>query len=99
MKNKTFNARLVWKQFEDSLVPGLRLSVIDRAVYSYLFRHSRLEGRLQIRFTLSWLAQGIRLCTASARESVRRLVELGALRLVERSKTGHVIEVRLPEEI
>ena len=99
MKIKTFNARLVWKQLEDSLVPGLRLSVIDRAVYSYLFRHSRLEGKLRIRFTLAWLARGIRLCAASARESVRRLIELGALRLVQRTTVGHVVEVRLPEEI
>jgi hypothetical protein len=28
-----------------------------------------------------------------------RLVAKGALRLVERSKAGHVIEVRLPEEM
>src|SRR5262249_34671473 len=99
MKNKSFNARLVWKQFEDSLVPRLRLSVIDRAVYSHLFRHSRLEGKLRIRFTLSWLARGIRLCRASAREAVRRLIELGAVRLVERTKAGHVAVVLLPEEI
>src|SRR5215471_1316127 len=99
MKNKTFNARLVWKQFEDSLIPQLRLSVIDRAVYSYLFRHSRLKGKLRIRITLSWLAKGIRLCAASARESVRRLFDLGVLRLIERTTIGHVIEVRLPDEI
>ncbi len=99
MKNKGFNARLVWKQFEDTLVPRLRLSVIDRAVYSHLFRHSRLEGKLRIRFTLAWLARGIRLCAASARESVRRLIELGVLRLVQRTTVGHVVEVRLPEEI
>jgi 5-methylcytosine-specific restriction endonuclease McrA len=99
MKNKTINARLVWKQFEDELVPRLKLSVIDRAVYSHLFRHSRLEGKLRIRFALSWLAPGIRLCAASARQSVRYLIDQGALRLVERTTTGHVVEVRLPQEI
>jgi len=30
---------------------------------------------------------------------VRRLIAHGALRLVERSKTGQVVEVRLPDEI
>jgi hypothetical protein len=30
---------------------------------------------------------------------VRRLIELGVLRLLERSKAGHLVEVRLPEEI
>ena len=40
MKNKQVNAARVWKQFEDDVVPQLRLSVIDRAVYSHLLRHS-----------------------------------------------------------
>jgi hypothetical protein len=99
MKNKTVNARLVWKQFEDILVPRLRFSVIDRAVYSHLFRHSRLEGRARLRFSMVWLARGIRVSVSPTRLAVRRLVEHGALRLVERTKAGHVVEVRLPEEI
>jgi hypothetical protein len=99
MKNKTINAGQVWKEFEDSLVPRLRLSLLDRAVYSHLFRHSRLEGRLRIRFSIPWLARGIRASASPARQSVRRLIEHGALRLVERTKAGHVVEVRLPEEI
>jgi len=99
MKNKKLNAELIWKQFEDLLVPRLRLSVVDRAVYSYLLRHSRLEGKLRLRFSIAQIARGIRLSNEPAREAVRRLVEQGALRLVERSKAGHVVEVRLPEEI
>ena len=34
-----------------------------------------------------------------AREAVRRLLTLGALRLVERNRTGHLIDVLLPDEI
>jgi len=48
MKNKKPNAEVVWTQLEDLLVP--RLSVIDRAIYSHLLRHSRLEGKLCLRF-------------------------------------------------
>jgi hypothetical protein len=33
------------------------------------------------------------------RKAVRRLVAHDALRMVQRSKTGHVVEVRLPDEI
>ncbi len=99
MKNKKLNAELIWKQFEDLLVPQLRLSVVDRAVYSYLLRHSRLEGKLRFRFSIARIARGIRLSNEPAREAVHRLVEQGALRLVERSKAGHIVEVRLPEEI
>ncbi len=36
---------------------------------------------------------------SGTRDAVRRLAEQGALRLVERSKAGHLVEVRLPEEI
>jgi hypothetical protein len=80
-------------------VPRLRLSVVDRAVYSHLLRHSRLEGKLRLRFSILWLARAIRLTGGPTRDAVRRLVDQGALRLVQRDKAGHVVEVRLPEEI
>src|SRR5260370_21730928 len=99
MKSKKINAVHVWKQLEALAVPRLHLSVIDRAVYSHLLRHSRLEGRLQLRFSILWLARGACLSCASARKAVRSLVAKGALRLAERSKAGHVVKVCLPEEI
>jgi hypothetical protein len=94
MKNKKPNAELVWKQLEDLLVP--RLSVIDRAIYSHLLRHSRLEGKLCLRFSIRWLARHIRLSVGPVRGAVRRLVAQGALRLVQRSKAGHVVECGRP---
>jgi hypothetical protein len=99
MKNIKLNAAQVWKQLEDLLVPQLHLSVFDRAVYSHLLRHSRLEGRLQLRFSILWLARGAGLSDWAARKAVRRLVAKGAVRLAERSRAGHVVQVRLPEEI
>jgi hypothetical protein len=99
MKNEKPNAELVWKQLEDQLVPRLGLSLIDRTVYSQLLRHSHLEGTLRLRFSIRWRARNIRLSSGPVRHAVRRLVAHGALRLVQRSKTGHVVEVRLPEEI
>jgi hypothetical protein len=99
MKNKKPNAEQIWKHFEDLLVPRLRLSLIDRAVYSHLLRHSRLEGRCRLLFSIAWLARGAGLSTTSTRHAVRRLAAHGALRLVERSTVGHLVEVRLPGEI
>ena len=99
MKNKKPNAELIWKQLEDLVVPRLRLSVIERAVYSHLLRHSRLEGRLRLRFSISWLARGARISSNPARNAVRCLLDQGALRLIERTRKGHVVEVRLPDEI
>jgi len=99
MKTKKPNAEHIWKQLDDLLVPRLGLGTIDRAAYSFLLRHSRLEGRARLCFSIPWLARGIRLSDNPARLAVRRLVSNGALRLVARSKAGHVVEVRLPSEI
>jgi len=99
MKNKKINAVQVWKQMEDLVVPRLRLSVFDRAVYSHLLRHSRLEGKLELRFSIAWLVRGACVSDRAARKAVRSLVGKGALRLAERSSAGHVVRVRLPEEI
>jgi 5-methylcytosine-specific restriction endonuclease McrA len=98
MKIKRPSAEQVWKQFED-LAPRLRLSATDRVVYSHLLRHSRLERKLRLRFSIPWLARGVGLCGNSARWAVRRLIARGLLRLIERGKAGHLVEVRLPEEV
>jgi hypothetical protein len=74
----------VWKDFEDLLAPKFNFSVNDRAVYSHLLRHSRLEGKLRIRFSMPWLGGHIRLSERTARQSVRRMIAWGVLRLVER---------------
>lgn len=99
MKTKIPNALQIWKQLDDSLVPRLRLGPIDRAAYCYLLRHSLLEGKLRLHFSMPWLARGICLSSDAAGRAVRRLIDLGVLRLIERSTAGHVVEVRLPEEI
>src|SRR5258708_1343984 len=100
MKNTKVNAAQVWKQFEDLLAPKLNFSRTDRAIYSHLFRHSRLEGKLQLRFSIAWLARGVSLSMKATRGSVRRLVARGVLGLVERNcRSQHVVRVRLPMEI
>ena len=99
MKTSKPNALLIWKQVEDVLVPRLRLSVKDRAIYSHLLRHTRLEGRRQLHFSIPRLSRAVRLSERPVRESVRRLAWHGVLRLVRRSKQGHVAEVRLPDEV
>jgi 5-methylcytosine-specific restriction endonuclease McrA len=98
MKIKKPNAEQVWKEFED-VVPRLRLSMTDRVLYSHLLRHSRLEGRLRLHFSILRLARSSGLSHTAVRESVRRLIVRGVLRLLERNKTGHLVEVRLPGEV
>jgi hypothetical protein len=98
--NKKLNAALVWKQMEDLLAPQLNFSLADRAVYSHLLRHSRLVGKLQFRFSISWLARGVGLSRKCTRDTVRRLIARGVLHLVERSyRAHHVVRLRLPLEV
>jgi len=99
MKNKKPNAALVWKQFNDFVVPNLALNLLERAVYSHLLRHSRLEGKRRLHFSLGWLGNGVRISRGGARSAIRRLLDRGALRLVERTGAGQRVEVLLPEEI
>jgi 5-methylcytosine-specific restriction endonuclease McrA len=99
MLNKKLNAKLLWMQFEDVLAPRLGLTVKERAVYSYLLRHSLVVGKLRLQFAVIALARTLGLSIGAARHAVRRLDELGALRVLKRSKTGHLAEMRLPEKI
>ena len=99
MKNKKPDAQLVWKQLEDVLVPRLGLNLTERVVYAHLLRHSRLEGKRQLRFSTVWLARSVRLSDQPARHAVRSLAAKGALRLVDRTQAGHLVEVFLPDEV
>jgi HNH endonuclease len=93
------DAEYLWKQMEDVVVPRLRLSVSERAVYCHLLRHSRLEGKARCRFSLASMGRSTRMSATGIRAAVRRLALQGIVRLVQRSKAGHVVEVRVPDEI
>lgn len=99
MKPKKLNPGLLWMQFEDVLAPRLGLTVKERAVYCYLLRHSLAVGKPRLQFAVIALARTLGLSIGAARHAVRRLDELGALRVLERSKNGHLAEMRLPEKI
>jgi HNH endonuclease len=98
MKNEKIDAVEVWKEL-DALAPRLGLSVIDRTVYLHLLRLTHVEGRRRLRFSILGIAPHLGLSGGPVRESVRRLIDKGALRLIERSNIGHLVEVRLPGEV
>jgi HNH endonuclease/Bacterial regulatory proteins, gntR family len=98
MKPKEINGVEVWKEFED-LAARLALNVIERAVYSHLLRHTRLEGKLRLHFSLPELARKVGISRGPVRDALHRLAGHGALRFIERSYSGHLIEVRLPAEV
>src|SRR5215472_4972399 len=99
MKTKKLNAVQVCKQMEDLVIPQLHLDLVERAVYYHLLRHSRLEGKPRFRFSIYWLARSARISGWVTRRAVRSLVAKGVLRLYERNRHGHHVDVRLPGEI
>jgi HNH endonuclease len=99
MKDKKIDAVEVCKEFEDVLAPRLSLTVIDRTVYYHLLRHTRLQGKPRLRFTIMGLGAKLGLSRGPVRNSIRRLANHGLLRLVERDYSGHLVEVRLPSEV
>ncbi len=98
MKEKKIDAVEVWKEL-DELAPRLGLTVIDRAVYLHLLRLTHVEGKRRLRFSILGIAPHLGLSGGPVREAVRRLLDKGALRLIERSNIGHLVEVRLPREV
>jgi hypothetical protein len=99
MKRKVFDAAQALREIEDRLVPQLRLSPTERAVYYYLLRHTWVEGRRRVLLSIRQLSAGTRLSYTSVRVYLWQLAEKGALRVVERSARGHVVEVLLPGAI
>ena len=99
MKPIKLSPKNLWIQFEDFVAPGLGLNVKDRAVYSYLLRHSLLLGKSRVEFAVSSLARTLGLSAGLTRHTVRRLEERGALRVLERSPYGHLAEIAAPEGI
>lgn len=98
MKAKKLDGVEVWKEFED-VATRLGLNVIERAVYSHLLLHTRLKGKQRERFTITEVACKVGVSRGPVREAIRRLADHGALRFVDRSYSGHLMEVRLPAEV
>ena len=92
MKPKQIDAVQVCKEFEDLLAPRLKLSALERAVYSHLLRHSRFEGQLRLRSSIVWLANNMGVTSRRAREAVRRLARQ------DRDRFGRA-ELSFPEPV
>jgi 5-methylcytosine-specific restriction endonuclease McrA len=99
MSKTRVNVKLLWIQFEDVLAPAFGLTVKERVVYCHLLRHSLVVGKLRLQFAVMAMARTLGLSIGATRHAVRRLDELGALRVLKRSKTGHHVEIRPPERI
>ncbi len=86
------------KNCEDYLFPAMRMTLRERSIWYHLFRHTRLVGKEQGLFAIDPLATALGVST-SIRDDLRSLHDRGCIRIEERSRTGHLIRVSLPEEI
>lgn len=84
METQKLDAVEVWKDL-DALASKLGLTVIDRAAYLYLLRLTHVEGKRRVRFSIMGIAPHLGLSGGPVRVAVRRLMDKGALRLIERS--------------
>ena len=89
----------LWRDVEDQLVSMLQMRTGEHALYMYLLRHSRLEGRQRVYVALSGLARGVCVSECTAREHLRGLARKGCVKLHERGQKGHLVEVFLPMKI
>jgi hypothetical protein len=88
----------IWKEFEDYLAPLLGMKPGERSVYSYLVRHTRLEGRRGVVLGMPALGRGAGLGYQAARIHLLRLARHGCVR-VQPYRKGYAIQVFLPEEV
>jgi 5-methylcytosine-specific restriction endonuclease McrA len=89
----------VWAAIEDWLIPALRLTTHERALYYHLVRRTHLLGRRAVRISRRQMARVSGLSTYTARHYLRVLARKQCIRFVDHSPRGCLIEVRLPEEI
>ncbi len=89
----------IWKELEDYLAPLLGMKPGERAVYSYLLRHSRLEGRRGVVVGLPQLGRGVGLYYAAARFHLFRLARKRCVEVRIYRKKSYAIRVFLPEEV
>jgi hypothetical protein len=89
----------IWTEIEDFFVPNLGPWLSERALYFHLIRRTRLTGRRALLTSTGELARNMRMSRKSARTALWRLANKGAVRVLERNRSGHLVEVRIPNEI
>ena len=87
------------QNIEDHLIPRLNLDVWERSVYYHLLRHTHLEGRSTDTFGIASLASALGLSDTKLRDVVRSLDANGCIKILSRSRNGHLLEIVLPSQI
>jgi 5-methylcytosine-specific restriction endonuclease McrA len=89
----------IYSDIEDRLVPGLGLSVWERALYYHLLRHTRLKSLPSGMFPLVPLSKAVGISEPKVRDVLRALHRKGCVKIEERSREGHLVAVLFPSEM
>ena len=99
MKPLPFDLAQACRTIEDRLVHHLPLSLLERAIFYHLLRHSLVESRRRIVLSMARLGHTAGVSGTAARFAVHCLAQKGALRIVAVRKIGHTLELHLPQQI
>ncbi len=91
-------ARL-WCAIEDRLIPALRLSTHERAIYYHLIRRTHLRGALAVRVSRRTLGRVTGLNVNTARHYLGVLAQKQCIGFIDSGVRGCLVRVRLPDEI
>lgn len=100
------NLKAIIEDFEDYLAP--KLDTYEQAIYLYVFRHSRVQGKpsavIGFKSARRLIASGVGergkpMAEGTCYEKLRSLEEKGCIRIVGTEHKGTRIELFLPSEI
>jgi hypothetical protein len=93
------DAAKLWAEIEDYFGPNLGPWFSERVLYFHLVRRTRLAGTRSVLTSTGDLARRLASNRKTVRTALWRLVNKGAVRVVNRDRGGHRVEVKVPREI
>lgn len=88
-----------FEDVEDLLFPQLELDPWERTLYLYLLRNTRMKGQRSAIFAIGPLSKALPISDFKVREVLRALHNKACLKIEDRSRSGHLVQVLLPSEI
>jgi predicted transcriptional regulator len=86
-------------QIEDHLCPRLKLDAWEKSLYYHLLRLTHAAGLESVTVAIGPLALATGMSDFKVRDSIRSLHVKKCISIVERSRTGHLVSVHLPQAI
>jgi hypothetical protein len=93
------NVPRLWEEIEEEFYPGRRVGLGERVLYFHLLRLTRLAGKRLLNISVPRLALALSMSKNGTRNALYGLAKNGAVRLLQHSRAGHHLEVKLPREI